>query len=573
MYKCDKNKSYALLLLEGLIPCIFSWMIAADANAGAVLPSAGSAIQEVSQVPAARRLTVPELRIEQTNAADAGEVGAQLQIPVSFLQLAGNTVLSDSALLAASGFKPGLLTLKQLRGLAAAVAAEYHRNGYVLAQVMVPEQEIDAHGGPVKLLVLEGKFGAIRLNNASTLANDVVWNLLEGGARTGQVVSAQPLERSLLLMSDVPGVQVQSTLMPGAALGTSDLEVDVRPARLFSGSVDMDNEGNPYTGSNRVGTTLNVNNLMGRGDLLNVRAFGSVDGLLEYARIDYRQPVQQSQLGLALTHMTYGLGGIYSDLAATGVGDIATVYWTHALLRTRKNNVMLQWALDDKHFNDQQSAAGTSSDKEVQVLSLALSGDWQDDAGLGASSGFSLTGMAGNLNLRSATAQAADYSTAQTDGAYYKLAYSFSRMQKLSDSLGVYVGANGQLASKNLDISEKMELGGANGVRAYPEGEAYGDLGVVTSVELRWNLPRSEFYAMDPQFIAFVDVGQVVYNKSSWTDDPNVRNLGAVGLGLNLIAERDFQLKFSVACKLGASVATSSPDASSRAWLQFVKYL
>ena len=453
------------------------------------------------------------------------------------------------------------------------MADQYHQRGYVLAQVMVPAQEIDANGGPVKLLVLEGRFDAIRLNNTSTLADRVVWNLLEGGAKPGQVVSAQPLERSLLLLSDVPGVQVQSTLMPGAELGTSGLEVDVTPARAFSGSVDADNEGNPYTGANRVGATLNVNNPLGYGDLLNARAFGSVDGLLAYARVDYRLPVQQGQLGLALTHMTYSLGGIYSDLAATGLGEITTLYWDYPLVRTRKSNLTAQWSLDDKHFNDQQSASATSSDKEARVLGFAMSGDWQDAWGQGAASSFAVTGMAGNLNLHSAAAQAADFSTAKTAGDYLKLVYNVSRLQRLSDSLDLFVSANGQIVDKNLDISEKMELGGANAVRAYPEGEAYGDQGVVASMELRWNLPPLAALVPVPQFIAFVDAGQVTLNKSNWTSDPNTRSLSAFGVGLNLLAQRDFQVKLFWACKLSPDAATSSADASSRAWLQFVKYL
>ena len=43
----------------------------------------------------------------------------------------------------------------------------------------------------------------------------------------------------------------------------------------------------------------------------------------------------------------------------------------------------------------------------------------------------------------------------------------------------------GQLAFDNLDSSEKMELGGAYGVRAYPEGEAFGDEGYIATAEAR----------------------------------------------------------------------------------------
>ena len=68
----------------------------------------------------------------------------------------------------------------------------------------------------------------------------------------------------------------------------------------------------------------------------------------------------------------------------------------------------------------------------------------------------------------------------------------------------------GQLAFDNLDSSEKMELGGAYGVRAYPEGEAYGDQGYVATLEARAVAgPVDGGCPGQLQLIAFVDVGEV----------------------------------------------------------------
>ena len=44
-----------------------------------------------------------------------------------------------------------------------------------------------------------------------------------------------------------------------------------------------------------------------------------------------------------------------------------------------------------------------------------------------------------------------------------------------NDTVSLFASVNGQLASKDLDSSEKMVLGGMYAVRAYPEGEAYAD--------------------------------------------------------------------------------------------------
>ncbi|MFD2408105.1 ShlB/FhaC/HecB family hemolysin secretion/activation protein [Azorhizophilus paspali] len=67
-----------------------------------------------------------------------------------------------------------------------------------------------------------------------------------------------------------PGVEVRSTLRPGASVGTTDLIVETHPAPLLSDSLDADNHGNRFMGQNRLGLTLNLNSPLGLGDLLTV---------------------------------------------------------------------------------------------------------------------------------------------------------------------------------------------------------------------------------------------------------------------------------------------------------------
>ena len=59
------------------------------------------------------------------------------------------------------------------------------------------------------------------------------------------------------------------------------------------------------------------------------------------------------------------------------------------------------------------------------------------------------------------------------------------------------------MSDKNLDSSEKMQLGGMNGVRAYPTGEGSGSEGQMIQLELRHQLENGINMA------AFYDWGQV----------------------------------------------------------------
>jgi hemolysin activation/secretion protein len=63
------------------------------------------------------------------------------------------------------------------------------------------------------------------------------------------------------------------------------------------------------------------------------------------------------------------------------------------------------------------------------------------------------------------------------------------RLQSVTDTVSLYAGINGQVASKTPEVSEKMELCSMHGVRAYPVGEAYADQGYVLTLEARMRLP------------------------------------------------------------------------------------
>nr|WP_319566050.1 POTRA domain-containing protein [uncultured Rhodoferax sp.] len=215
------------------------------------------------------------------------------KITVNRLELTGATIFPDASLIALTGFVPGsLLSLAELQGMAAKITSFYRQNGYFVAQAYLPAQDINQ--GVVTLAIIEGHYGQVTLNN-QTRVSDALAHRLLGDLQSGDTVATAPLEHRLLLLSDLPGVKVSSTLVPGATLGTSDLIVDLKPGPFISGSVDADNAGNRYTGANRIGATVNFNEPLGHGDVATLRALTSGAGL-NYLRGSY-----QMQFGKAIT--------------------------------------------------------------------------------------------------------------------------------------------------------------------------------------------------------------------------------------------------------------------------------
>lgn len=544
-------------------------MLALSQSAFAVdPPGAGS---QLLQVPAAPRLppkSAPEIRVQRGAVAPAA-LADDVKIVVRRLDIAAARTFPEAQLRAATGFVPGAqLNLAELRAMAAKVADFYHARGYFLAQAFLPAQDI--RDGAVTISVLEGRYGAVGLRNQSKLADGLA-NRVLGGLDSGDTIASGPLERRLLLLSDMPGVEVRSTLVPGASVGASDLIVEVAPGQRVGGSVDVDNQGNRYTGVKRVGATLNINELSGYGDSASVRAFTSADGL-NYVRGAYQGQLGLAKLGLAYTSMDYRLGQEFAALQASGNAKIGSVYTSYPLLRSRADNLYAQLNYDGKSFHDKSDAAGTVTDKDIKVWMANLNGDARDGFGGGGVSNYSLTWTTGKVDIGTPNALQVDQSTARSNGRFNKLSFSAARLQGWTENTSLFASLSGQVASKNLDISEKMGLGGVGGVRAYPGGEGYADQGYVLNLEARRNLPAMAALPGQAQLVLFIDTGTVSLNKEVWAPGENRKTLSGAGLGLTWAGANGVALKLYYAHKLGDARAVSVPDAMGRVWLQAVKY-
>jgi hemolysin activation/secretion protein len=530
-------------------------------------PSAGSQILQIP-APPVFQVPKPDVQVEPETRQPAVDTETR-SVVVKALQVTGARSIAAPDLIRVSGFTPGnAFTLSELRKLAARMTAHYRNLGYLLAQTYLPAQDVT--DGVVQLTVVEGQYGQIKIQNRSRLSDSVASSILEGLNRTDAVTQAA-LERRVLMLSDLPGIGVRSVLSPGTSVGTSDLLVDITPGQRVDGAVEADNQGNRYTGTNRVGANITVNEPTGLGDAATARVLTSGEGLA-YARVAYQAQAGKVNLGVAYTSMRYALGGEFASTQSSGTARIQSVFASYPLIRSRNQNLSVQWSMDNKEFADQtgMGSSSTQSDKTSEVRTLGLKGDFRDSVGNGLNN-YMLSWTRGHVSLRNPELLALDAISAQSNGMFDKVVYGITRQQEITGSTGLYLSAYGQWASKNLDASEKISIGGAGGVRAFPPGEATGDEGVVLTLESRTRLPSpSESVLGRLQWVCFVDAGEVNLNKYPWemAGPTSRRRLSGAGMGLNFLGTGNWVLKVSYAFKLGDEAATSAPDASGRFWLQ-----
>jgi hemolysin activation/secretion protein len=573
-FNCPQRRHAGLLGVLGKIAryAIVACIVCTSALAQ-IVPDAGTILREQQKpVPEVPTRPAPTIKRDEP-ARPALKPEDTPYVVLKGFRVTGNTVFPESQLIELLREYVGKqVRFADLEQAAARISRYYREHGYMVARAYIPAQEV-TKDSVLEIAVIEGRFGKIELDNKSRVRDSVARGYLD--AFPGTLVTQPALERKMLLLNDLPGVGAASaTLRPGAQTGESDLAVDLAKAPFASGSVEYNNQGNYYTGVNQLVGNLNLLSPLGLGDLLNAQLTKGFDGL-EYGQLGYQGPVGSDgfKLGGGYSHTHYELSKSFAPLDANGKADAYRLDASYPFKRTPNFNLYGQLAYDWRDFEDRQDAVGLVTDKSTRTARLVLSGDARDSLMGGGITVFSLGYSDGNLNIKTPTALAIDDLTAQTNGHFDKWNGSALRLQSLGQRLSAYVSLSGQKAGKNLDSSEKFFLGGAYGVRAYPTGEAPGDSGYLATAELRYTFTIAAVPgALQP--FAFVDAGGVTINENPFiVGAPNSRHLSGAGVGLTWVRASDFQVKLSVATRLGSEHSTATDtDQRTRGWVQAIKY-
>jgi len=540
-------------------PCLLAGLCLSPLTALAqTAPTAGQLLQQAMPAARAPQTQAPETRVEEARAATAA--GSET-IAVHGIRFSGNTVFAETSLqaLVAGDIAPRM-SIAALDALAARVKRYYRDQGYLVAQAWLPPQDISA--GVITIAVLEGRIGQVQLDNKAALAATATAPITR--MRVGDAVNTDRLEGPLLQLADLPGVQVRSTLRPGESLGASDVLVELLPDRAVTGSYDIDNFGNRYAGEYRLGASMFWNNPASLGDQASLRLQAGTHDY-RYGRVGYQLPLgaYATRVGAAVSGMHYTLGKAFAPLDAHGSATVGSLYVQQPLRRGRTANWFATLQYDSKRLNDAIDATRTSSRKTAHETSLGVYGNFIDALGGSASNSLAINYVRGRLGMDPASRQA-DQLTARSSGTFGKWTADYQRLQRLPGNWMLKLGANGQWTHGNLDSSEKLSLGGATGVRAYPQGEATGDSGYMASLELHHP------FATQWDAFGFYDDGRVRINRRPWSPtDNNHRHIAGYGAGVSWV-RGPFSAQAFAAWKAGTGAPQSDTDRHPRVWMQAV---
>lgn len=449
--------------------------------------------------------------------------------------------------------------------------------GFLLSRAYLPEQDITQ--GTVTIAIIPVRLdGEVFVDNQSSVNSDMIRKIARKAIPADQTLLLQDVERAVLLISDLPATTARAFLDKGEAPGTSRISIETTEGRWMTGSLLADNFGNRYTGMIRRTAQAAFSNSLHQGDLLQVSYVNAEE--LNQGMMKFSMPLFSNGTSLDLSYagFRYEVGGKLEDLRAKGSAHTTLASLRYPVRRTRKSSLWIGTAYGFDTFEDKLDSV-VSSDRNVNTGKLFLTGNFYDRFASGGLTSFQLSLVPGSVDI--SDGESDDAAGAQTDGDFFKAAYSLARLQKISRNSSLLVSARGQFSNGNLDSSQKIILGGPTGVRAYPVGEASGDEGHILSLEHRIDLPFMPEWAQT-QFFGFIDAGFIRLHKDTWTNSvTNISGknhywLTGAGPGFAIEKKGVYNLQFSYAHKIGKNVgrSTSDNDADNRHddgryWVQF----
>ena len=450
------------------------------------------------------------------------------------------------------------LSEADVNALLAELTNDARRHGYPAAAAYLPPQ---MHSdGTLTIRILAGRYGKIHIENSAAVSDGQLKRMTHA-LREGAAIEGKSLETALYNIAALGGIEAAGLLSPGTAFGTSDLTIRVKDGKRQSYVLYSENYGSETSGRYRYGLQGSFENLTKSGDRLSLGVTRSNKDLHNYS-VSYSHPVgaDGTVLGLGVSRMDYELSGAFRSLGAEGTADTLSLFGTTPLRRTAGSSLAVTYGWDGRRLKDEYKKVGMTLEKHSSTFHLGIKGEERQHH---TSWSYDLTGYYGHLGADSDWARR-QMARAGTDGSFAKGVLNLNLRHKISDRWNIGLKAQAQKAGTNLDSSEEIYLGGASGVRAYPQGEASGDNGCLGSIELSYrtdvpNLVLSTYF----------DLGHVQYANDGKDGSETLKGWG---IGVSYSRPGDYFMRLDWARRVGLPEgASEAAKAKNRLWFMLGK--
>ncbi|MBN8522017.1 MAG: ShlB/FhaC/HecB family hemolysin secretion/activation protein [Alphaproteobacteria bacterium] len=466
------------------------------------------------------------------------------------------------------------ISLADLYQIANNITLKYRNDGYVLTQVVVPPQTIE--GGIARLQVVEGFINNVTVESPAGEPESAMKLVREYASQIvkGEAANVKDLERNLLLINDLPGLSARSVISPSPDVpGGADIAIIVE-RDPFEGLVSIDNYGSRYLGPVQLGAQGTLNSPFGLNDFLTGQLVVAPGKGYElgYVGAEYGLPVGSygTILSALVSYTDTEPGHDLRRFSVDGKSKYFSLKAEHPFIRSRENNLSGRLLFDVRNA-ESESLLSTTKD-QIRAVRTGMKFDFLDRM-LGAAVNTGDIEISKGVGILGASDERdANLSRALGDPQFTKATADLQRLQRVTDSVNILLGARGQVSSGPLLSSEEFSVGGINSGRGYDPSEIVGDEGVSGKVELQWNNPLdSNFVAMkNYQVFSFYDVGKV-WNDDATTSSDKKLSLASAGAGVRMNFEHDVDASFGFAVPLTRGVQTKGGDTDTQFYFNLNK--
>lgn len=463
-------------------------------------------------------------------------------------------------------------TLAEVEAQSQRLTAALRAGGFPLGQVLMTEADWAGAqaGGAAVFTAFPGRVGRIGIENRSRVKDGRLERLLTHAlcgrsalaADDACLFRAKRFERATQLLQDLPGAALAGAprFGPGANAGEVEAVFALAPkGKPWGVDARVDDYGLAATGRTRFTLAARTNNVFGIGDDYAASATVTTTGTWT-GSLSGSVPILSDGLRLAASFSRQQYSVIAAGTSFAGISNTGSLGVTYPFARGLDFNMWGAAAylhsdttVDYRDFN-------FSTHGRIDALKLSLTADNGDRPRQLRTSLWS--GQAALTIGRQSNDDTLDAGPRRA-GTYVKAtAAAFGRLTLAQDGdLFVTAGLSGQWASRNLDSSEKLAVGGPYAVRAYRADEGLADAGAVLNLGLykRFAIARGHQIQIGP--VADFAVARV--NARPWANweqgyigIPGVRNtrkLGGYGAEAAWLTPWGFTLSASAAKPFGFS--------------------
>ena len=427
---------------------------------------------------------------------------------------------------------------------------EFYKSQGKIVSVKIPPQEITV--GILTVHLTEARVGQILIdaNGSSNVRHSKIKASVQSYSPNGNIYDASAMNRGMLLADDLPGVSMTGFLQAGEKEDEVDLVLKTSKETYYIADLAVYNAHARSLGTYRATLATSLVSPFQFAETIGLQTLKSEGSI--YGRLSLGMPIGSKGWRLNLYGSTLTYKVITDELAALNIeGDVeeAGMSLRYPIIRNQRGNLYQNYRYDHRVYLS-SVAAIVQKHYSIDSISMNLSGNVFDKAWGGGANTISVGMSHGKVSSRGMIPM--------NEGQHTLINYSASRQQTISEKLSLFLSISGQITQDVstsaihtigmtedfLDSAESFSLGGLNGVRAYPSGEATGSVGRLVNAELRYLLSN------DLMVKSFYDWGWVG-KRDPTTTGPSEYELSGAGVNIAWSTPLDFTFQGTYSRRFG----------------------